>query len=208
MNITDFVPAFEHTLAVLGGLLFINQLRTNRWLRRTEENCTNALHAVVEVAAQTTVVEQDLAAFADIAENTENLITQCGGDVRALERVVNGLNADDIADQILRAQRATNRINTLTDEAVKIASEQALGAVRQMVQNMTLGKQTQNEARFERLEKACGPLPPLARGAPVAGGYRSAIEGEGPSHVIHPNSPAGKMLEDARISDAPPLDED
>lgn len=176
MNITDLVPAIEHTLAILGGLLFINQLRLRR---KIDKGLFEVQGAIVEVAAQTTVIEQDLSAFADIAENTEMLITQCGGDIRALER----------------------KVDEAVNEATREASTQAMGSVRQMVQNMTLGKFHAADERLARLEKACQPLPELPKHQKVSPDLRGAIEGKGPSHILHGGQAAISRTMRERLGD-------
>ena len=130
----DFLPDINLLVAMLGGLLLINQIRLRRQLLNTIE--VQAIQA--ESVADT---EKNLTCFAEIAEATEDRITTVALDVAQLKRDVQAVSGAPAAAQRAAADCRASR-------------EDTLAAGRQLIENMIVGQGTQYERRLKAVEAA------------------------------------------------------
>lgn len=166
-----YLPEITHILlAILAGLLFINQLSLSRENDITQSMLTDTLTAISDIGEANMLDLKSMAAanVAGIESMTDTTSQVMGRLSRRIDDVQDApQRVEKLANTVMRTLDRVNRIESraaaiveeTVERATQRASTEAIATARQLVENMILGKSAGMTARMERVEHACAPLP-------------------------------------------------
>ncbi len=160
----EYLPEFNHLLAVLAGLLFINQLRLRRSLRdshfsQVEE--VSYLHGLTDQIKE--MGEMNVADIESMTATTTEALDSIHRRIDAVQDAPDRVErlAGTVMDTLHRVNQLTSRVDDVIEEAISKSSIEAMAVARQLVENMVRGKSQEFIDKMDRVEAALAPLPPM-----------------------------------------------